>query len=70
MLVLSRKIDETIVIGGAIRVTLIAIRGRQVRLAIEAPPEVQVLREELIRHAAERPRGSGPLVAAVRLDRP
>jgi carbon storage regulator len=48
MLVLSRKINETIVIGGKIRVTMTAIRNRQVRLAIDAPPEVRVLREELL----------------------
>ena len=48
MLVLSRKINETIVIGGNIRVTMTAIRSRQVRLAIEAPPEVPILREELL----------------------
>jgi carbon storage regulator len=48
MLVLSRKINETIVIGGNIRVTMTSIRNRQVRLAIDAPPEVRVMREELI----------------------
>ena len=48
MLVLSRKINETIVIGGNIRVTMTAIRSRQVRLAIEAPPEVPIVREELL----------------------
>jgi carbon storage regulator CsrA len=48
MLVLSRKINETIIIGGNIRVTMTAIRGRQVRLAIEAPPEVSIVREELL----------------------
>jgi carbon storage regulator len=48
MLVLSRKINETIVIGGNIRVTMTAIRNRQVRLAIDAPPEVRVMREELL----------------------
>lgn len=48
MLVLSRKINETIVIGGNIRVTMTAIRNRQVRLAIEAPPEIHIFREELL----------------------
>ena len=48
MLVLSRKINETIVIGGNIRVTMTAIRNRQVRLAIDAPPDVPILRQELI----------------------
>ena len=37
MLVLSRKEDQVIVIDGRIRVTVVAIRGSQVRLGIEAP---------------------------------
>ncbi len=48
MLVLSRKINETIIIGGNIRVTMTAIRSSQVRLAIEAPPDVPIFREELL----------------------
>ncbi len=48
MLVLSRKINEAIVIGGNIRVTMTAIRSRQVRLTIEAPPEIQIYRDELL----------------------
>jgi len=48
MLVLTRKINESIVIGGNIRVTMTAIHNRQVRLAIDAPPEVRVMRQELV----------------------
>jgi carbon storage regulator len=47
VLVLSRKIHETIIIGGTIRVTMVSIRGRQVRLAIEAPRDVPIVRGEL-----------------------
>lgn len=47
MLVLSRKPNETIVIDGGIRITVAGIRGNQVRLGIEAPLSVAVLREEL-----------------------
>ena len=47
MLVLSRKLNETIVINGDIRVTVVAIRANQVRLGIEAPESVAILREEL-----------------------
>jgi carbon storage regulator len=47
MLVLSRRQGEAIVIDGGIRVSVATISRRQVRLAIEAPREVQVDREEL-----------------------
>ncbi len=47
MLVLSRKEGQAIVIDGDIKITLIAIRGNQVRIGIDAPSSVQVLREEL-----------------------
>jgi carbon storage regulator len=47
VLVLSRKIHQSILIGGTVRVTMVSIRGRQVRLAIEAPREVRIVREEL-----------------------
>ena len=58
MLVLTRKINETIIIGENIRVTITAIHGRQVRLAIEAPQEVTVVREELDRRTGHAPRVS------------
>ena len=47
MLVLSRKLNETIVIDGDIRITVVGIRGNQVRLGIEAPDPVGIFREEL-----------------------
>jgi carbon storage regulator len=47
MLVLSRKMNETIVIDGNIRITVVDIRGKYVRLGIEAPEWVAILREEI-----------------------
>ena len=47
MLVLSRRPTETLVIDGGIRITVVSIRGNQVRLGIEAPDEVRIYREEL-----------------------
>ena len=44
MLVLSRKPNETIVIDGNIRITVVSIRGNQVRLGIEAPDQVGIYR--------------------------
>jgi carbon storage regulator len=52
MLVLSRRSKESIVVGDRITVTVVEIRGNQVRLAIEAPKEIRVLRTELIDAAA------------------
>jgi carbon storage regulator len=48
MLVLSRKLGETVVVGGNIRVTVVGVRGTTVRLGVEAPKDVEVLREELV----------------------
>ena len=47
MLVLTRKIGEEIIIGGTIRVKVADIRGSRVRLAIEAPRELSVQRQEI-----------------------
>ncbi len=47
MLILTRKIDEAIRVGEDIRIVLVQIKGGQVRLGIECPPHVRVLREEL-----------------------
>jgi carbon storage regulator len=47
MLVLSRRLGETIVIGDEIQVTVVAVQGKKVRLAISAPPYVAVDREEI-----------------------
>ena len=47
MLVLTRKNGEKIVIDGDIEITVVDIRGNQVRLGIEAPKEVAILRAEL-----------------------
>jgi carbon storage regulator len=47
MLVLSRKVNEQIVIGNNIRMTVLSIRGNQVRIGFEAPLSVPVFRDEL-----------------------
>jgi carbon storage regulator len=48
MLVLSRKLSQQILIGSDITITVVRIEGNHVRLGIEAPPGVSVLRDELI----------------------
>ena len=47
MLVLSRQVDETIMIGDDIEVTVVDIRGDKVRLGITAPKEIAVHRKEV-----------------------
>ena len=47
MLVLSRKRGQTIKLSGGITITLIGIRGSQVHIGVEAPPEVNIYRGEL-----------------------
>jgi flagellar assembly factor FliW len=47
VLILTRKIGESILVGDNIRLVVLEIRGRQIRLGIEAPPDIVVLREEI-----------------------
>lgn len=47
MLILTRKLGDSITIGDSIRVSVLGIRGRQVRLGIDAPSDVVVHREEI-----------------------
>jgi carbon storage regulator len=63
MLVLSRKLNETIVIDGNIRVTVVGVRGNQVRLGIEAPESVAIFRKELFDRS--RVEGTGDELSGV-----
>jgi carbon storage regulator len=47
MLVLTRRVGETLLVGNDITVTIVAVRGRQVRIGINAPRDVSVHREEV-----------------------
>ena len=53
MLVLSRRLGETLIIGDDIKITVLGISGNQVRLGIAAPKEVTVHREEVYRRIQE-----------------
>jgi len=58
MLVLSRKKNQSIVIGDHVTVTVLEVRGNQIRLGIEAPKDVVIRRSEL------EDSGAKPAVAA------
>lgn len=55
MLVLTRKMNESIIIDGNIRIKIVGMRNGQVRLGIEAPDNIKVFREELCNKADETP---------------
>jgi carbon storage regulator len=52
MLVLTRKIGETVVVGNTIRITVLELSHGVVRLGFEAPPDVSIYREEIHREIA------------------
>ncbi len=47
MLILTRRVSETVVIGDDVTVTVLGVKGNQVRLGINAPRDVAVHREEI-----------------------
>ncbi|MCZ0952176.1 MAG: carbon storage regulator CsrA [Rhodospirillaceae bacterium] len=47
MLILTRRIGESVVIGGDVRVTLLGVKGNQARLGVDAPKDIAVHREEI-----------------------
>jgi carbon storage regulator len=58
MLILSRRIGESVIIGEQITITLMDIRGNQARLGIEAPKDIAVYRDEIYQKIQEESRQS------------
>lgn len=56
MLILTRRVGETLMIGDTVEVTVMGVQGAQVRLGIKAPPDVTVHREEIYAKIAEERR--------------
>jgi carbon storage regulator len=57
MLILTRRIDESLVIGDDVTITILGIEGNQVRIGVAAPKDVAVHREELSEKPITVPKG-------------
>ena len=47
MLILTRRLEETVMIGDDVTITVLGVKGKQVRIGVDAPREVAVHREEI-----------------------
>ncbi len=47
MLILTRRVGETLMIGDAVKVTVLGVKGNQVRIGVGAPKDITVHREEI-----------------------
>ncbi len=65
MLVLSRKLGEKLILGNDIVITVLQVRGNQVRLGIHAPAGVRILRGELARPDEAADGDAAPTAAPV-----
>ena len=54
MLVLSRKKDNVVRIGSAVKIKVLSVHKNCVKLGIEAPRDIEILRDELVRERCER----------------
>lgn len=57
MLILTRRIGETLIIGDDVNITVLGVKGNQVRLGINAPKDVSVHREEIYMRIQQEKQG-------------
>ncbi len=58
MLILTRRIGETLMVGDNVAITVLGVKGNQVRIGVNAPKEVSVHREEIYQRI-QREKGQG-----------
>ena len=59
MLILTRRVGETLMIGDEVTVTVLGVKGNQVRIGVNAPKEVAVHREEIYERIKREKEGGG-----------
>lgn len=76
MLILTRRISESVIIGDDVKITVLGVKGNQVRLGIDAPKDVSVHREEIYqriqqeKYAEQVKSGAAPEDTTVHTDEP
>ena len=65
MLILTRRVGETLMIGDAVSVTVLGVKGNQVRIGINAPKDVAVHREEIYQRQGKQQWNKFPVPACI-----